>query len=80
MITQTTKTLRLAQDEKTRAIATVSTLKSKLPELDALFGNLEAGQTPNFLEMMSAISEMVAFYTNCDTSCDGAFCHYRKMS
>lgn len=40
----------------------------RLPNLDALFTSLTHGKTPNFLDMMSAISEMVDFLTVCDTN------------
>lgn len=40
---------------------------SEQPEaLRRLFDLLASGQTPNFLEMMSAISDYVAFSTDCD--------------
>ncbi len=38
-------------------------LASQMPELDRLFQGLEKGATPNFLDIMAGISEMVAFYT-----------------
>ena len=43
--------------------ATLDTLKSQMPALSRLFDALDAGSTPTFLDMMSAISEMVAFIT-----------------
>lgn len=45
---------------------TLDTLKSKLPALTSLFDKLEAGAAFNFLDILSAISEMVDFYTDCD--------------
>lgn len=44
----------------------VEHLKSRMPHLAALFANLEVGMTPSFLDMIAALSEMVAFYTDCD--------------
>lgn len=44
----------------------LNTLRAKLPNLDALFTALAEGETPNFLDIMSAISELVAFHTNPD--------------
>lgn len=41
-------------------------LKSRLPQMASLFAALESGNTPNFLDMIAAISEMVAFHTECD--------------
>lgn len=43
-----------------------NTLKSQMPHLNELFQNLEGGMTPTFLDIMSSISEMVAFYPECD--------------
>lgn len=47
---------------------TPSTLQDNMPHLDALFTNLGRGVTPNFLDFMSGVSEMVAFHTDCDQS------------
>ena len=54
------------QEARTPSDATLDTLKSRLPQMSALFRDLDAGYTPNFLDMMKALSEMVAFYTECD--------------
>lgn len=43
-----------------------NTSKSDMPQMAALLDNLDRGITPNFLDFLSAISEMVAFYTECD--------------
>ena len=51
---------------RTASDAALDTLKSQMPELSRLFANLDAGYTPNILDMIAAISEMVAFYTNHD--------------
>lgn len=37
-----------------------------MPALANLLDQLDAGSTPNFLDVMAGISEMVAFYTNPD--------------
>lgn len=42
------------------------TLRAEIPALDNLFRILGHGGTPNFLDIMRAISEMVAFYTDPD--------------
>ncbi len=60
----------LEQDVRCKALkqedAPYATLKSQMPELSRLFANLDAGYTPNILDMIAAISEMVAFYTESD--------------
>jgi len=40
---------------------------SHMPALGRLLDQLDAGNTPTFLDIMSAISESVAFYTDCDS-------------
>ena len=40
---------------------------SHTPALGRLLDALDAGSTPTFLDIMAAISEMVAFHTECDT-------------
>lgn len=45
---------------------TLDTLISEMPEMDRLFTALAAGSTPDFLDIMRALSEMVAFYTDSD--------------
>lgn len=44
----------------------LNTLQEHLPALDKLFRILATGRTPNFLDVLKAISEMVDFYTNPD--------------
>jgi len=39
---------------------------SHMPAVGRLLDALDAGETPNFLDVMSAISQEVAFYTECD--------------
>ena len=51
---------RSALDEYRRGVF------SKAPALGSLLDNLDAGSTPTFLDILAAISEMVAFYTECD--------------
>lgn len=53
---------------KSPSCPTPSTLQENMPHLDALFANLDRGVTPNFLDFMSGVSEMVAFHTDCDQS------------
>lgn len=47
-----------------------STSQCEIIALRRIWELLEQGQTPSFLEMMAAISEMVAFYTNSDSARD----------
>lgn len=42
------------------------TLAEQMPQMTSLFTALAAGITPNFLDVMAGISEMVAFYTDHD--------------
>lgn len=58
------------QDGLSRAAPPCDTLKSEMPSLAALFELLAAGLTPNFLELLAAISEYVSFYTEADSNCD----------
>jgi len=44
----------------------LDTLAEQMPQMTRLFTALDAGATPNFLDIMAAISEMVAFYTDHD--------------
>ena len=45
-----------------------TTLRSGAPALASLLDILEVGGTPNFLDVMSALSDLVAFYTDHDTN------------
>ncbi len=45
-------------------------LKRQLPFLSSLVENANAGMLPNCIELMEAISEIVAFNTKCDSSSD----------
>lgn len=38
-----------------------------MPAVGRLLDFLDAGTTPTFLDIMAAISEMVAFHTECDS-------------
>ena len=66
----TKKELRIACAGFNQQEAYIDTLRNHLPALERLFTGLDAGTTPNFLDMMSALSEIVAFYTDCDTPAD----------
>lgn len=46
---------------------TNTTLDEQPEALRALFKQLASGQTPNFLEMMAAISDLVAFNVDTDS-------------
>ena len=39
---------------------------SRMPQMGALLDKLDAGETPNFLDILTAISNLVAFATECD--------------
>jgi len=43
------------------------TMKTHLPAMGSLFDKLTIGEEWGFLDVMSALSEMVAFYTEPDT-------------
>jgi len=49
--------------------AQLNTLISNLPAVAALFDKLTHGEHPDFWAVMTAISEMVAFYTKDDSNC-----------
>lgn len=46
--------------------AYLNTLKEQMPQMTRIFEILDSGVTPNFLDIMRGISEMVAFYTDYD--------------
>ena len=50
-----------SQDE-----AYLDALGEQMPAMQKVFTALDAGGSLNFLDIMAAISEMVAFYTDCD--------------
>ncbi len=58
----------------------LNTLAKQMPVMNRLFAALDANIAPNFLDVMSAISEMVAFYTNCDQKAASEFLIEEKMS
>lgn len=39
---------------------------SRMPDVGSLLDLLDAGETPTFLDIIAAISDLVAFYTECD--------------
>lgn len=41
-------------------------VQARMPALANLLDALDAGRTPNFLDIMAGLSQMVAFYTDCD--------------
>jgi len=51
-----------------------------MPQMTRLFEILDAGVTPNFLDIMSAMSEMVAFYTDHDQNSAAEKILREKMS
>lgn len=55
-------------------------VKKHMPALGRLLDSLEAGETPNFLDIMAAISESVAFYTECDYKSEELVGLSEKMS
>lgn len=42
-------------------------VKSRMPQMATLLDKLDAGMSPTFLDIMSGISDLVAFCTECDT-------------
>ncbi len=68
------KAPRIAQDVKSRDDEYPDTLKPEIPALDDLFKKLALEQHPDFLSVMAAISEMVAFYTDHDKISKGPHC------
>lgn len=57
---------QIAQNRFSRDQAYLDTLKSNMPQLDALFEKLAAQEHPDFWTVMAAISEMVAFHVDND--------------
>lgn len=55
-----------AQAGQSQLNMSLYTLRNGMPALDALFTKLAAGGGFNFLDILAAISEMVAFYTDHD--------------
>lgn len=61
-------------------------VKSRMPRMAALLDLLDAGTAPNFLDIMGGLSDLVAFYTECDPITDagvdkkyfmsGKFCRF----
>lgn len=60
--------------------ATLTTLESNLPAMGRLFEKLARGEHPDFWDVMTALSEMVAFYTECDINPDRCKNDEEKMS
>lgn len=48
--------------------------KTEHEKLDRLFKQLADGETPNFLEMMSAISAVSELYPEKDEACEPSLC------
>lgn len=55
-----------AQAGQTTPDATLNTLICRMPETHRLFEMLGRNEHPDFLTIMRAMSEFVAFYTDCD--------------
>lgn len=53
---------------------------SHIPALGRLLDKLDAGSTPNFLDIMAGLSEMVAFYTECDSLESEEYKRFSEMS
>lgn len=64
MISKLTHSTLLAA--QSRPSESIDTLRTGMPVLDALFTKLACGGQFNFLDILAAISEMVAFYTDYD--------------
>jgi len=65
---------------KSRGDGYLNTLAEQMPALDRLFHELDQGRSPNFLDIMAAISEMVAFYTDRDQIDEACEILEEKMS
>lgn len=61
------KTPRIAQIGKSEPDSYQSATPDKIDQLKRFFKKMDSGIQPDFLEVMTAISNMVAFYTDCDT-------------
>jgi len=57
---------RTAQERFFDDVEAKSTLKPEHGALRHLVVIAEQGETPNFLDIFAALSEIVAFYTDCD--------------
>lgn len=68
--TYSKRTPQPSPELKSLDYATLKTLSEKLPALAVLFDKLAHGEHPDFLVIMNAIAEMVAFYTECDSNGD----------
>jgi len=45
-------------------------VKSRMPRTAALLDILDSGRSPTFLDIMGGLSDLVAFYTECDPKPD----------
>lgn len=80
------KSTRMPQDGRSEGNLSPSPITAPgacpIPELRRLFDIMESGTVPNWLEVMSAISAMVAFHTDCDSpsecSLGNYFCRSQK--
>lgn len=77
---ENTEGTRTPQDGLNSDEAYLNTLKSHMPKLDELFGLLADGYTPNFEDILNAMSEMVAFYTDYDQTEADELLEELKMS
>lgn len=70
----------MPQNRFKQAGHTNTTLAEQPEALRALFEKLSLGETPNFLEMMQAISGLVAFSTDTDSIQEDHIDQLLKMS
>ena len=60
----------MAENEKS-ATCGMSDTRSEQPDaLRSLLEKMESGEHPDFLDVMAGLSELVAFYTKCDSNPD----------
>lgn len=74
------KQCQAVQAGRTPSDEYLTTLGERMPEMTRLFTALGAGITPNFLDIMAAISEMVAFHIDCDLFSDDHSSRPEEMS
>lgn len=70
-IDENLKVTRMAQDGRSEVDESYGSQVAEndcpIPELASLFAKMESGTVPNWHDFMSAVSAMVAFYTDCDS-------------
>ena len=70
----------VAQAGQTPSDEYLNTLICRMPETHRLFEMLGRNEHPDFLTIMKAMSEYVAFYTKCDNNGDGSWLINFNMS